>query len=58
MIETGTKQWYIVHTYSGFEERVRENLEQRVDALGMREKFGEIKIPTETLVEMKSGKKR
>jgi transcription termination/antitermination protein NusG len=52
------KQWYIVHTYSGFEERVKENLTQRVDALGMREKFGEIKIPTETLVEMKGGKKK
>jgi len=37
---------------------VKENLQQRIDALGMREKFGEIKIPTETLVEMKSGKKR
>lgn len=55
---TTPKQWYIVHTYSGFEERVKENLKQRVEALGMREKFGEIKIPTETLVEMKSGKKR
>ena len=56
--EAGTKQWYIVHTYSGFEERVKENLTQRVDALGMRDKFGEVKIPTETLVEMKGGKKR
>jgi transcriptional antiterminator NusG len=55
---TGTKQWYIVHTYSGFEERVRENLNQRIEALGMRSKFGEIKIPTETLIEMKGGKKR
>ena len=52
------KNWYIVHTYSGFEERVRENLTQRIDALGVRPRFGEIKIPTETLVEMKSGKKR
>src|SRR6478735_10250783 len=52
------RQWFIVHTYSGFEERVRENLQQRIDALGMRERFGEIKIPTETLVEMKGGKKR
>ena len=59
MVEAaGQKQWYIVHTYSGFEERVRENLTQRIEALGMRDKFGEIKIPTETLVEMKSGKKR
>jgi transcriptional antiterminator NusG len=55
---TAQKQWYIVHTYSGFEERVRENLNQRIDALGMRDKFGEIKIPTETLIEMKGGKKR
>lgn len=52
------RQWFIVHTYSGFEERVRENLQQRIDALGMREKFGEVKIPTETVVEMKAGKKR
>src|SRR2546423_13791003 len=59
MVEaTAQKQWYIVHTYSGFEERVRENLQQRIDALGRRDKFGEIKIPTETLVEMKGGKKR
>src|SRR5450759_1906928 len=60
MVETvaGQKQLFIVHTYSVFEERVRENLTQRVDALGMRPKFGEIKIPTETLIEMKGGKKR
>jgi transcription termination/antitermination protein NusG len=60
MTETDDKgmQWFIVHTYSGFEERVRENLEQRIDALGMREKFGGVRIPTETLVEMKGGKKR
>src|SRR5258706_15008992 len=58
MPEVGQKQWFIVHTYSGFEERVKENLRQRIDALGMGEKFGEVKIPTENLVEMKSGKKR
>ncbi len=52
------RQWFIVHTYSGFEERVKDNLSQRIEALGMREKFGEVKIPTETLVEMKGGKKR
>jgi transcriptional antiterminator NusG len=40
MPEVSSKQWYIVHTYSGFEERVKETLQQRVDALGMREKFG------------------
>jgi transcriptional antiterminator NusG len=58
MTEPSVKQWYIVHTYSGFEERVKENLEQRIDALGMRERFGEVRIPKETVVEMRGGKKR
>jgi len=58
MTDSARKQWYIVHTYSGFEERVKENLTQRIDALGMRDQFGEIKIPTETLIELKGGKKR
>jgi transcriptional antiterminator NusG len=52
------RKWYIVHTYSGFEERVRETLRQRADAMGMGEGFGDIKIPTETVVEYKDGKKR
>ena len=51
-------RWYIVHTYSGFEERVKEALRQRADALGMADDFGEIRIPTETVVELKGGKKR
>jgi len=46
------KNWYIVHTYSGFEERVRQNLRQRIEAMGMSNAFGDIRIPTETLVEM------
>jgi transcriptional antiterminator NusG len=52
------KQWYIVHTYSGFEDRVKDNLRQRIDALGVAERFGEIKVPAETLVEMRNGKKK
>jgi transcriptional antiterminator NusG len=52
------RHWYIVHTYSGFEERVRETLRQRADALGFGEKIGEIRIPMETIVELKGGKKR
>lgn len=62
MMTTGQKdeefRWYIVHTYSGFEERVQETLKQRAEALGMGEDFGEIRIPTETVVELKGGKKR
>jgi transcriptional antiterminator NusG len=52
------RKWYIVHTYSGFEERVKDGLRQRSEALGMGEHFGEIRIPTETIVELKGGKKR
>lgn len=59
MAETTSElKWYIVHTYSGFEERVKETLRQRADALDMGDQFGEIKIPTETIVELKGGKKR
>jgi len=54
----GERKWYIVHTYSGFEERVTETLRQRAEALGMGHAFGEIRIPTETIVEYKGGKKR
>jgi len=52
-----SKQWYIVHTYSGYEGKVRESLKQRVDALGMTDTIGEILIPTEDVVEMRSGEK-
>jgi len=55
---SGDLQWYIVHTYSGFEERVKETLKQRAEALGMGDDFGEVRIPTETIVELKGGKKR
>jgi transcriptional antiterminator NusG len=51
------KQWYIVHTYSGYEARVKESLKQRVESLGMGEQFGEVLIPTEDVVEMRNGKK-
>ena len=56
--KTAERKWYIVHTYSGFEERVKETLRQRAEALGMGEAFGEIRIPTETVVEYKGGKKK
>jgi transcriptional antiterminator NusG len=49
------KHWYIVHTYSGYENKVRESLRQRADALGMTEAIGEVLIPTEDVVEMRDG---
>lgn len=55
---TPPRQWYIVHTYSGYEERVEQTLKQRAVAQEMEDAFGEVKIPTETIVELKGGKKR
>ena len=57
MTDDRTKQWYIVHTYSGFENKVKESLEQRVNAYGLQADIGEILIPTEQVAEMRGGKK-
>ena len=50
------KSWYIVHTYSGFENKVKEALEQRIQAYGLQEDVGEILIPTEDIVEKRAGR--
>jgi transcriptional antiterminator NusG len=52
------KKWYVVHTYSGFEEKVRLSIEEKVEAQGLREKITKILIPTERIVELRAGKKR
>ena len=57
MTDDRTKQWYIVHTYSGFEKKVSESLRQRVQAYGLQDEIGEILIPTEIVVEMRGGRK-
>ena len=54
---TAETNWYIIHTYSGFEAKVRESLEQRAEAMGMSDAIGEILIPTEEVVEVRDGKK-
>lgn len=51
------KNWYILHTYSGFEKKVAETLKSRIDAEGLSELFGEIMVPTEDVIEMRQGKK-
>ena len=51
-------RWYIVHTYSGFEEKAKTNLEQRIEAFGQDEYFGKILVPTEKVVELKNGQKK
>ena len=56
MTEVATKNWYIVHTYSGFENKVKESLEQRVQAYGLQSEIGEVLIPTEDIVEKRGGR--
>jgi transcriptional antiterminator NusG len=51
------KKWFIVHTYSGFENKVKESLRSRAEAFGFADKIGEILIPTEEVVELRGGKK-
>jgi len=51
-------KWYIVHTYSGFEHKVKASLEERIKALGQEEYFGKIIVPTEHVIELKKGRKK
>jgi transcription termination/antitermination protein NusG len=51
-------KWYIVHTYSGFENKVKLNLEERVKALKQENYFGKVLVPTEQVVELKKGQKK
>ena len=51
-------QWYVVHAYSGYEDYVMRTLKERIKRLGLEDKFGEILVPTEEVVEMRDGKKR
>jgi transcriptional antiterminator NusG len=51
------KNWYIIHTYSGFENKVAESLKTRAQAFGFAERIGQVLIPTEEVFELRSGKK-
>jgi transcription termination/antitermination protein NusG len=51
-------RWYVVHAYSGFENQVKRSLEERIKRFHMEDKFGQILVPTEEVVEMKEGQKR
>jgi transcriptional antiterminator NusG len=55
--EVSPKKWYIIHTYSGFENKVQESLRTRAEAFGFADKIGQILIPTEEVVELRNGKK-
>jgi transcriptional antiterminator NusG len=51
-------RWYVVHAYSGFEGKVKLSLEERIERFGMQDKFGQILVPKEEVVEMKEGQQR
>ncbi len=52
------KRWYVVHAYSGFEKQVMRTLLERINLSSFAEKFGEVIVPSEEVVEMRAGKKR
>jgi transcriptional antiterminator NusG len=51
-------RWYVVHAYSGYEKKVATALKERIDLHGMGDRFGDVLVPTEEVVEMKNGQKR
>ena len=55
---TAEKQWYVIHTYSGYENKVKTNLEKRIESMGMEDKIFRIVIPMEEVIDYKDGKKK
>jgi len=52
------KRWYVIHTYSGYENKVRTNLLHRIESMNMQEKIFDVEIPTETVTDIKEGGRR
>jgi len=57
-VEENGKHWFVIHTYSGYEERVRKNLEQRIKLMDSQDSIFQIVIPTEEEIEVKNGQRR
>ncbi len=53
----GTRKWYVVHTYSGYEDKVKENILRRVESMNMVDRIFHVEVPEETVVEIKEGKR-
>ena len=53
-----SREWYVIHCYSGYENKVRHNLEQRIDTMGMKDRIFDVVIPTQEEIEVKEGKRR
>ncbi len=52
------KAWFVVHTYSGYENKVKKNLEQRIESMGMRDEILQVVVPTEEEIEIRDGQRR
>ena len=52
------KRWYVIHTYSGYENKVKADLDHRIETYGLEDKVVDIQIPTEEVTEIKDGGKR
>lgn len=57
-VAEGQAAWYVVHCYSGYENKVRHNLEQRIETMGMKDKIFDVVVPTQEEIEVKDGKRR
>ena len=57
-LEEDGREWFVVHCYSGYENKVRHNLEQRIETMGMKNEIFDIVVPTEEEIEVKEGKRR
>lgn len=58
MVEDNQKKWYVIHTYSGYEERVKRNLEQRIKSMDTAGEIAEVVIPTEEEIEVRAGQRQ
>ena len=56
--ENGDRQWYVIHTYSGYENKVKTNLEQRIRSMDAQDQIFQVIIPTEDEIEVKDGQRR
>lgn len=56
--QAGERGWYVIHTYTGYEDQVAENLRQRIESMGMAEQIFNVLVPTEKQIEIKNGKRR
>ncbi|MEK7460691.1 MAG: transcription termination/antitermination protein NusG [Patescibacteria group bacterium] len=56
--QAGERGWYVIHTYTGYEDQVAENLRQRIESMVMNEQIFNVLVPTEKQIEIKNGKRR